>query len=505
MFGIKQNANQENNKIPFFIDQNVEIKLEEFINRNFTKQNSLKTFHSSVYIENEKLLLVLFQNGDTKECSLLTYHPDNSKDIKLLPLTLKLNNKVIRPDFTEIHLHPNQKEICLFGKEALAFLKVENLNSNEKTLTIDITHVSQGLNYTKLKFSNYDNFFGVLLANNTFRYYNIECPIAEHVIELDELKCVDFEFGPVLDSGWLNFSIFFLDLSGAILYSCPVFPSKFSLPENYIANMKNIIRVKKDCEKYTDIKEAYEIQNTIIGIIEQGRLGESNNYIRRKALHNDQHVIEKLSVIDKRHDINKLTPVGEENKYASLYVLKIFPLVIVRVNTKGIIEVLFSNSFINPTNTVNRTSKIDLYIIDSVYLKTDISSNPIPKLFDVYGETKLLFNTGCDIVEIDLGFITEISKLYKSYHGQDLKVNTRSKVSKIKSMENSAAIKYYFAINKIESNLILMHVFNGKVKVKIILCTEDIPPKTSLVEEIRNEVIYKSGVNFKEIENLTKR
>jgi hypothetical protein len=473
---------------PFVLNPELENKLEDFLNKNL-KADGIKGHHLSVYSETTRSLFVFFQNK-SKEYHIIRANV-NTLAMSLIRITCKSNNLEVKPDFTDIYLSIDDKQICIFSKKCLAFLEVVKLSTDR--IVIDITHTSNDIEYKRFKFANFTNYFGILLTNNTWRYYSTESTISEYIIDLIDINCVDFDFGPLLDIGWQNFTVFFLEISGSVYYSCPIIPGKFNLPEKYISNMKNMIRIRKDCEKYSDIRDIYETQNTTISLIEEGKC--DGHFLRRKVLHTDKHVIDKFTVIDKRNDLDKLLL---PDSFSELYILNCFPIVILRVSDKNIIEVLFSNNFINPTN-YTKTAKTELYIVDSIYMKAD--RHILPRLVDK-NETRLLFTFSYDIIEVDLSFITNLNKLYKNYNGQDLRINIRSKIAKIRTFE---ATGNYYAINKIDLNILLINISKSKFNIKVIVCKEDQPKRITFVDEIKNELILKSNVNYKDIEVLSKR
>src|SRR5690348_1964372 len=131
---------------PFVLNSKLVNVLEDFLNKNL-KSDVLQGHHLSVYSETARTLFIFFQYKN-KEYHINSVNV-NTLVISMVRLTFKSNNVEIKPDFTDIYLSTDKKQICIFSKKCLAFLEVDKLTKDR--IVIDIIHTSNDFQYKRFK------------------------------------------------------------------------------------------------------------------------------------------------------------------------------------------------------------------------------------------------------------------------------------------------------------------------------------------------------------------
>jgi len=198
---------------------------------------------------------------------------------------------------TKMLLHQkNQNQLCFFSSTKIALLDDLNGLMNKKDLVeitinliLDLSIVTQKdeeenfndsvkkTTIIKFAFWDFDNHFGILTSNKVLKIFyfknegnfedsfknisNINLSgITQEVksdlneVNLNELNIIDFDFGRCnLASIWEPFSLFFLDISGKILYCTPIFPLKINI--DYLMPFK---KMKKFINLYSHLEKEIE-------------------------------------------------------------------------------------------------------------------------------------------------------------------------------------------------------------------------------------------------------
>jgi hypothetical protein len=250
---------------------------------------------------------------------------------------------------------------------------------------------------------------------------------------------VDFEFGPILDFSWLNFSIFLLDKNGGIQYVCPIFPEEFMMKAYYFKNMqtftKNMSVLNSNLEEDRDNDHVLN-QNLIYHFCKKFLKEETQDDFTVKAddylkNFNNKPAKNLFSIIDRRKQTDLLliySHNSENVKYKNIFIMNMYPLVILRVSDKNSIDVIVCLDEISPIRKGKESSKQkDGYLIETIYMKNfsrsgDLLSNldfkfnilpcngsPANKYYSVY------INFLNDIYELEISYLKNIHKFFDHF------------------------------------------------------------------------------------------
>lgn len=529
---------QKNKKDFNLVYQTVEKTKNDNIGLTFNFMNNFTLFS-----EINKEIYFLFKNlehlKDSKEVfyeyTLVTYileeQDQKVKSIKKIKFYID-NTEIKNINISDIFLHPlNQNQICFFSTDYLAFIpnaKEFTLNEErEKSVEkIEIIHFSTNCfkDFKKFKFSNYDNYFGILFLDNSFRFYSINSRVSEFVIQnlpqnLEEI--VDFEFGPILTNSWLNFSLFFITKNGKICYTCPIIPWEFNISKAYIENMKNYTKMLKDDEESQDNVKNERLILQLELLNKNGKV-EVDEVLKRL---NSTLEISNFVILDKREpsDIFLLNNKNEiDFTYKQIHILKMYPLTILRISNFNTIDVIVCLDDISP---LRKTTKIpfepkDCYLLETIYLRNYLTEKLSVKNYEKINEkiklnflnsqnNSILINYANDILEIEFPYLKYIAQCYSFYNNSELKLNFKCNKNKIlcKKFINKGSffnVGYYGIIpyNKKVGNSNQM-VFEIITIIENKFCVREISKEYQEQEEIQNNfhLFFKNKLTLKSIEH----
>jgi hypothetical protein len=560
------NLNYVSKKLSVFSEINTEVYFL-FASKN-TQTNTIQTQP----VENIYYLLTFsFQTNSLKSSKKLEFYQEISPNEKF-NLNFKIEEMIIH--------QKNQNQLCFMGKDYLAFISnlKEATNENRETtssqqkseiLKIKVLHTSNlekpkdtlkgGLRsrtqstasknnttqnikdpYKKLKFSNYDNYFGVLTESNTFRFYNLDSRVSKSVIEniSKDNEVVDFEFGPNLDFGWLNFSIFFLDINGGIHYACPIFPDEFSMKASYYKNMQtftknmSVVNVNSSSE---DTKENEHVLNQnilyhfckkfIAEGVQDDFIVKSDDYLKN---FNNKPNLNSFTIIDRRKQTDLLLMYShnsENVKYKNIFIMNMYPLVILRVSDKNSIDVIVSLDEISPIRKNKESGKQkDGFLLETIYMKNfsrnadqlstlDFKFNILP-YSNISGNKNysLYVNFLNDIYELEISYLKNLHKFFEHFEEKktDIQLDFNSNINKIlvfnydeifRQQVKSNVFYGYLGIEKIFDTFCLVSFINNKFFVKEFDLVSDEKMTSSNVEENNLFDFRKLGGNIQKLCN----
>lgn len=582
---------KNSNANKYLIENEVEYELENFLNTLKTKSNidlNLKylnnslssTIYSSV---NNELYILLKSSDSTKKIenySLVTFSFETSS------IKSKKNLKFILDDVPkeisimtvhEMQLHPgNENQMCFFSPEYLAFikdLKSETEEKGEETLEMNIIHTgglkresvgeSQALRYKVFKFSNFDNHFGVLFTNNSFGLYSIDSKVSQVLINKisKDIEIKNFSFGSVIEFGWSNFSIFFLDAEGGIHYACPVFPNQFKISQSYLKSMLGFVRNLKSHQGRSTEEEHFKNEKILFhldkcSMAEPEKVKGDQSFVAEET--KLVRIQEYLKNFNKNINLNTITTIDKRKpadlilfedsiksshiEYHNIYIVKMHPLTILRVGMKKggskdsrllfFIDILICHDDITPIRKSVTTK--NGYLIESVIFKYNFDSNSNPsraKILNNISMDNLIFgrnyysskkfsiyvNILNDIFEVNFPYLKSLSESYSLYAGgKDLKLNISARIKNILTFNYSKSTinKGYYGIDKIPGSFILITANSGTNKfiVKEVKYLDEIRDNDTIdaEEEIlkysnSRSIIEDKNYNFQKLEeNLRK-
>ena len=344
----------------------------------------LKIFSSLLYENNVKIKKLIFQNSLNFNIKRIILHQKNQNQI----LFLNDNNNIIG-------IISNISDL---------------LNENTNIISIPTINFNNG-KILNLKFSFFDNYFGVLLENNKFLLYNVESQII--LFQYSYFKnnnIIDFNFfsHSLKYSSLEYFSVIFMNIKGQFEILSPLIPPYFNIEEN---KFKEIQKLKKGNDKISNI--ILELENSI-------NINNNNQkliQINCKNLFNN--IIINLST-QQLKILNLISNYKSDNLiYDGIYILKnTYPYIIIRTSG-NIFDIIILSSEINLTlkNDDNlKREKNDLFILES--FKIDYNNKGKIKFREF--ENCLVVNLNNNICILNINYINE---LYKIIHNQDSFIN----------------------------------------------------------------------------------
>jgi len=364
----------------------------------------------------------------------------------------------------------NENQLCFFSEEKIAFIKDLNkllINKNENIIDIYISHEinkhDKTFFYKKFKFSDFDNYYGILSSDNIFNLYSLNDDLSETTIDL-ESNVTDFEFGrSSKHNTLLPFSLFFLKESGEILFCNPIFPKILNndyiieLHKNnlYINQKLENINLKDEQTNFDDtFLQGYDTYNSMhknkpnnqdlfkdklyLKIIQN--LIDCNEYkLKELIIASDHHLnkgqtkkfieindylnsfnknlrLQKIYISDKRKSLS-----NEENylktssnkyisdksyfkKYNQILVLPVYPITILRVLENNIIEVITLLDDIKPNDPKNKINNEEQDSLNAVLTEVHI----FKRYFDIENSDLKLIKNKLNPNKILINYINDV-------------------------------------------------------------------------------------------------
>ena len=489
-------------------------------------KNILRKFSTYSKTNKELYFLIKTKSDLNFSYSLITFslETNNLKSHKYLKFCFgQSSKKHIDPssdflnfDIKEIFIHPkNQNQICLFGEEFLGFISdlkefTKSHNPRENLSLIKILHTSlferelktignnsndKNKNYfKKFKFSNFSNYFGVLLKDNTFRFYNINSGITESLFDFSNTKSeeiVDFAFPPHSNFSWQIFSIVFLDICGSIYYVCPIFPENFEVEEEILIQMNKFqknLRVIDDSQEnllnenivnHLERSAVYQGEDLGAEFINSNSSNQAKlsvrNYLSKKVNKVEIKIDEylknfnrnliplNLTTIDKRRQEEVLHESSTKQSvcFTQVHIVNSSPLTILRVSQNNSIDVIICSEEITPNrkheNKFSISDRLEVkeslcFLVESI--RFDLydagkNSENIPNMriyhnenysqaeFPLKEKISITVNILNDIYVVEFAYLERLSFYFQKYNGkEDLQVGElKSLVREISSFD----------------------------------------------------------------------
>jgi len=498
--------------------------------KNFLKNNTVYS-----HLNQELYILIKFKSNTLNNILFSYYLIIFSLDTNSLKSTRSLKfifdknfekNSVdkseINIDIKEIILHPqNQNQLCFYGEEYIGFISdlksisnnhdsnqnnsniISQMKINQNQYIIKIIHTSliekdftsknPEHKFIKFKFSEFDNYFGILLKDNTFRIYNINSSITLKLITLNShysAPIVDFAFSPLTEFGWQNFSIFFMDTNGGISYVCPIMPEIFEIKESFLTQMikfhKHLRIIEDSHENILNENLLYHLENSVIEYLDetseknhfrntkfpfQKNINKKSNKVKIKIDEylkdlNQKNNIENLVTIDKRRSADiMLLSEGEKIPYNQLHVLSSSPLTFLRISEINTIDCIVCHENITPIRKKKDNEKeISCFLVETIKFKVvDKSISCGIKILTRGIEDNL--NTICyvnilsNLYKVEFPYLDRFSYYLKYFNGKDdLNIGEfKSEVTEILNFDYNFSVK-----QKIPYGFICLEKINQK-------------------------------------------
>ena len=360
------------------------------------------------YSYTQKILIVFTNN--------YLYVIDNSKNIPNQIAKMKINFQI---KYTTIH-PKNQNQLLIITNNEKIYL-IKDLKSFNKLDQIKELNIN-AKNILSIKFSYFDNYFGILFDMNKFSLYYINSQSQEQLMKTEELDTnyIDFNFCPQFSLGFDMFMIFFMTNNGELNMYGPFFPEQFMIKKEFFFNMNNFLIYKLNTMQNNDSDyQKYAISLAIIDDLKKSIINELKDDYEIK-------ISEKIKIVNatfKKKEIlinnNFITNTNKDISnvnYKQIYILEKRPLTILRISENNNIDIIMISDeiFLELANTGNITSRnnitINNYLIEYIQLNQEKKiSKDLIKIIQ-YENEQLFLKTNDSLYLIRIPYLNELKK-----------------------------------------------------------------------------------------------
>ena len=360
------------------------------------------------YSYTQKILIVFTNN--------YLYVIDNSKNIPNQIAKMKINFQI---KYTTIH-PKNQNQLLIITNNEKIYL-IKDLKSFNKLDQLKELNIN-AKNILSIKFSYFDNYFGILFDMNKFSLYYINSQSQEQLMKTEELDTnyIDFNFCPQFSLGFDMFMIFFMTNNGELNMYGPFFPEQFMIKKEFFFNMNNFLIYKLNTMQNDDSDyQKYAISLAIIDDLKKSIINELKDDYEIK-------ISEKIKIVNatfKKKEIlinnNFITNTNKDISnvnYKQIYILEKRPLTILRISENNNIDIIMISDeiFLELANTGNITSRnnitINNYLIEYIQLNQEKKiSKDLIKIIQ-YENEQLFLKTNDNLYLIRFPYLNELKK-----------------------------------------------------------------------------------------------
>ena len=455
------------------------------------------------YSYTSKILLIFTDN--------FLYVIDNSKNVPNLLSKIQINFSI---KYTSLH-PKNQNQLIIITKEDYIYLipDIKTFSKPEQMRKLNI----KLKNIMSIKFSYFDNFFGILHDKNKFNLYYLNGNNEEIILseELD-INYIDFNFCPQFSLGFDMFMIFFMTKNGELNMYGPFFPKEFSVKKEFFFNMNNFLLYKLNTMKNNDLDyQKYAISLAIINELKNSFINESKDHYEIKI----SEKIQKINATFKKRNIfinnNFLSNPNSDLldiNYKQIYILSKRPLTVLRITENNNIDVIILSDEIFPelANTGNIVSnnelKINNYLIEFIQLNNNRNIKKDLLKIIQYENQQLFIKTDDSLFLVQIPYLNELKKAVDDnimFIPNKVKKTSITKLfkwnidnNKYNNRNKNIEIKDILIIPELRV-LYIFGILKEKIKVKEY--------ERETVKEIKKIVIKESNFKgIKVINNLTK-
>ena len=360
------------------------------------------------YSYTQKILIVFTNN--------YLYVIDNSKNIPNQIAKMKINFQI---KYTTIH-PKNQNQLLIITNNEKIYL-IKDLKSFNKLDQLKELNIN-AKNIISIKFSYFDNYFGILFDMNKFSLYYINSQSQVQLMKTEELDTnyIDFNFCPQFSLGFDMFMIFFMTNNGELNMYGPFFPEQFMIKKEFFFNMNNFLIYKLNTMQNDDSDyQKYAISLAIIDDLKKSIINELKDDYEIK-------ISEKIKIVNatfKKKEIlinnNFITNTNKDISnvnYKQIYILEKRPLTILRISENNNIDIIMISDeiFLELANTGNITSRNDTtinnYLIEYIQLNQEKKiSKDLFKIIQ-YENEQLFLKTNDNLYLIRIPYLNELKK-----------------------------------------------------------------------------------------------
>ena len=294
-------------------------------------------------------------------------------------------------------LHPNnENQLILIEQQGITIIKdLKKISNVGGIIKLNIPNINDIIS---IKFSYFDNAFGVLYKDKSFIYFLLkENNVLEEICNIKDLDkdYIDFSFCPLFSKGFEIFMIFFMTSDGGLDMYGPFFPTEFNIPKEFIFNMENYLiyklgtmsKNKENNQENTIYCLSLNVIDDLKRTIKEEKSDRYNDFIK---------ISDKMKIFNttfrrreiKIHNnflVNNNSEILNKN-YKQIHILNKRPLTILRISDKNDIDMIMLSEEIMPLElaqsgnfTNNMENKINNFFIEFIRLndKNEIYEDPI--------------------------------------------------------------------------------------------------------------------------------
>ena len=294
-------------------------------------------------------------------------------------------------------LHPNnENQLILIEQQGITIIKdLKKISNIGGIIKLNIPNINDIIS---IKFSYFDNAFGVLYKDKSFIYFLLkENNVLEEICNIKDLDkdYIDFSFCPLFSKGFEIFMIFFMTSDGGLDMYGPFFPTEFNIPKEFIFNMENYLiyklstmsKNKENNQENTIYCLSLNVIDDLKRTIKEEKSDRYNDFIK---------ISDKMKIFNttfrrreiKIHNnflVNNNSEILNKN-YKQIHILNKRPLTILRISDKNDIDMIMLAEEIMPLElaqsgnfTNNMENKINNFFIEFIRLndKNKIYEDPI--------------------------------------------------------------------------------------------------------------------------------
>ena len=360
------------------------------------------------YSYTQKILIVFTNN--------YLYVIDNSKNIPNQIAKMKINFQI---KYTTIH-PKNQNQLLIITNNEKIYL-IKDLKSFNKLDQLKELNIN-AKNILSIKFSYFDNYFGILFDMNKFSLYYMNSQSQVQLMKTEELDTnyIDFNFCPQFSLGFDMFMIFFMTNNGELNMYGPFFPEQFMIKKEFFFNMNNFLIYKLNTMQNDDSDyQKYAISLAIIDDLKKSIINELKDDYEIK-------ISEKIKIVNatfKKKEIlinnNFITNTNKDISnvnYKQIYILEKRPLTILRISENNNIDIIMISDeiFLELASTGNITSRnnitINNYLIEYIQLNQEKKiSKDLFKIIQ-YENEQLFLKSNDNLYLIRIPYLNELKK-----------------------------------------------------------------------------------------------
>ena len=444
-------------------------------------------------------ILIIFTNNNL-------YIIDDSKNNPNLKSKISLKFTI-----KSLSLHPkSQNQLIILTNQDIIYIipDIKSFSNMEQMIQLNL----RSKNIINIKFSYFDNFFGILYDKNKFNLYFLQNK-KEEILLTEELDSdyIDFNFCPHFSSGFDLFMIFFMKKNGELNMYGPFFPKEFTINKEYFFNMNNFLLYKLNTGNNNDYQK-YEISLAIINDLKNSIIKETKDNYAIKI----SEKIQKINATFRKREIfinnnflsNSNMDLLDIN-YKQIFILEKRPLTMLRISENNNIDIIILSEEIFPElanigNIIsNNDIKINNYLVEFIQLnKNKIKEKNLIKIIQ-YENEQLFIKTNDSLFLVQIPYLNELKKAVDDnlmFIPNKIKKTSLNKIFKWNQENKNALLFNYNKIIEIKDILIIPElkkicifgILKEKIKVKEF--------GNETIKEIKRVIIKES--KYKDINNI---